>query len=53
MWSISELKTFFKSEPWQNQIAYIFILTLALLYLASQVAMAIIWLAGEAQLDNV
>jgi hypothetical protein len=53
MSSIGELKRFIKDEPWQNRIAYTFMLLLAVLYLLGQIAMAIVWLAGEAQLDNV
>jgi hypothetical protein len=53
MWSLGEVKSFFGNEPWQNRIAYIFMLLLAVLYLLSQIAMAIMWLAGGAQLDSV
>ena len=53
MWSLGEVKSFLRNEPWQNRVAYIFMLVLAVLYLTSQIAMAIIWLAGEAQLDSV
>jgi hypothetical protein len=53
MWLIADLQRLFKNESWENRIAYAFLLLLAVLYLLSQVAMAIVWLATEAQLDNL
>jgi hypothetical protein len=49
---MADLQQLFKNESWQNRIAYALLL-LAVVYLLSQVAMAIVWLATEAQLDNL
>ena len=53
MWSSTEFRQFFQSEPWPNRIAYVVMLLLALLYLLSQLAMIVMWIAGEAQLDSM
>jgi hypothetical protein len=53
MWLIADLQRLFKNESWQDRIAYAVLLLLAVLYLLSQVAMAIVWLATEAQVDNL
>jgi hypothetical protein len=53
MWLVSELRQLFHGEPLQNRIAYVLMLLLALLYLLSQVGMAVLWIVGQAQLDNV
>jgi hypothetical protein len=50
---MADLQQLFKNESWQNRIAYALLLLLAVVYLLSQVAMAIVWLATEAQLDNL
>ena len=53
MWILIELRQLFQSEPWPNRIAYVVMLLLALLYLLSQIAMVLMWIAGEAQLDSM
>ena len=50
---LAELDRLFRSEPWQNRIAYAFLLLLALLYLITQIAMVVVWIVGQAQLDIV
>ena len=50
---IADFQRWFKNESWENRIASALLLLLAVLYLLSQVAMAIVWLATEAQLDNL
>ena len=50
---IADLQTLFKNESWQNRIVYALLLLFAALYLLSQIAMALVWLATEAQLDSV
>jgi hypothetical protein len=51
MWPLPELSRLFKNQPWQNRVAYSLMLLLAVLYLLTQIAMAVMWLAGEAQID--
>ena len=51
MWPLRELSGLFKNQPWQNRVAYSLMLILAVLYLLTQIAMAVMWLAGEAQID--
>lgn len=53
MRSAFEFRQLFENQPWQNRIACIFMLLLALLYLVSQIGMAVLWIAGQAQLDSV
>ena len=50
---IDDLQRLFKNESWQNRIVYALLLLLAVLYLLSQFAMAIVWLVTAAQLDNL
>lgn len=47
------LHQFFKSEPWYRRIAYGLMALLALLYLVAQIAMVVLWFAGQGQLDTV
>ena len=51
MWLATELRQLFHQEPLQNRIAYILLLLLALIYLLSQIGMAMLWIAGQAQVD--
>jgi hypothetical protein len=53
MWSSIEFRRLFENERWPSRIAYILMLLLAVLYIVSQIAMAILWIAGEAQLDSM
>ena len=53
MWLIAKLRQRFGNQPWGNRIACAFLLLLAVLYLLCQIGMAIVWLAGEAQLDSL
>jgi len=53
MWILTEFRQLFQNEPWPNRIAYVLMLLLALLYVVSQIAMVVLWIAGEAQLDSM
>jgi hypothetical protein len=53
MWLLADVQRLVRDESWKARIAYGSILFLALLYLVSQIGMAILWLAGQAQLDIV
>ena len=53
MWLIADLQRLFEHEPWRTRIAYALMLLFAALYLLTQIAMVIVWLATESQLDSV
>jgi hypothetical protein len=48
-----DFRQLFENEPWQNRVAYVLMLVLAVLYVVSQIAMAVLWIAGRAQLDSM
>jgi len=47
------LHEIFKNEPCHRRIIYAFLAILAVLYLAGQIAMVVLWLTGKAQLDTL
>ena len=53
MSTVSDLQRFFTKESWQNRIAYGVLLLFAVLYLLTQMLMAIMWVAGEAPLNSI
>jgi hypothetical protein len=42
---------FFRSLPWQDRIAYAFLLLLAVLYVITQIGMLMIWIAGAGSIE--
>jgi hypothetical protein len=53
VWQVAELRKLFQGESLQKRTAYVLLMLLALLYLLSQIGMAVLWIAGQAQVDSL
>ncbi len=50
---VGGLHRLLEREPWYRRIAYALLALIAVLYVVTQIAMVVLWFAGEMQLDTL